>query len=213
MGKQQFRKVTRYIWRDPRFRKAGTDAELLFLYLWTGPQSSTTGITACTAASLAVEHGWTVERANAAIAALADAGLAEVDESAGLIAIDQLDLDPPDNGRVVRHWAVVLGDLPQSPVIAHALEKLRAHCVTRGGTDFVEGYQAMLSQLPPRHTQHDTVSDTVSNTVSGGYQLQRQIQRQIQRPPTDLRTRARARGGDPEPISEILSRAVGEVAS
>lgn len=167
-----FRKVSSYIWRDRRFRRAGTDGQLLFLYLWTGPESNATGVSAHSPATLAIALHWPVGRAQAALTALADADLADVDADAEIVGIDLLECDPPDNGNVVKHWAHCLADMPQSPVIARALTRLKVHCAQRGD-DFRRGFDDLMAALPVRfkgdtvsHTVPDTVSHTVPDTVS-----------------------------------------------
>jgi len=225
-SRSQFRKIGRYVWRHPAFKRVGTDAQLLFLYLWTGPDGNASGVIATTAAALAVALHWPTDRAQTALDALADVGLLEVDGDAELVVLDLLDLDPPDNPNVVQHWAVCLADLPASPAIARAIGRLGKHCAARGH-GFIEGFTAMTQQLPERfrdlpaeapeqtpetvsptvcHTVEQTVSNTVPHTVSIQRDLERERDRERDyRPPTSG-SRARERGGEPERVGDILER-------
>lgn len=159
----QFRKVSRYTWRDPRFRRAGNDAQLTFLYLWTGPEGNASGVLATSAQRLALALDWPPDRAVAALEALEAAGLADVDLAAEVVALNILDFETPDSPKVVAHWAACLADLPPSPAITKALERLQAHCVDRG-TNFADAFAEMVLTLPARLKESHTVSHTVSHT-------------------------------------------------
>ncbi len=218
VAKSQYRRVPRYLWNDPRFRRMGVDAQFLYLYLWTSPQSNATGIINATPAVMALAHGWPLERAETALMTLCDAGLADVDSEAGLVALDFLEFDGPDNGKMILHWGACLADVPASPVITRALDRLKAHCEQRG-KGFLEAFRALMRELPQRfhaeETVCHTVSDTVSDTVSGGYANQiKEEEELIKTSPTSgsgsgARARARATAvpqNGPERIGAIMAR-------
>lgn len=228
----QYRKVSRYVWRDPRFRHAGNDAQLAFLYLWTGPEGNASGVLATSAQRLALALEWPPDRAEAALEALEVAGLADVDLAAEVVALNILDFETPDSSKVVAHWAACLADLPPSPAITKALEHLRAHCVSRGA-NFAEAFAKMVASLPPRFSaQGYTVSHTVCHTVSHTQPIPKMQKRATETetetetdpdpetptptyPPPDPDPdpeRARGNGSDPEPIGAIAERLLKGVA-
>lgn len=213
-ARSQYRRIPRYLWNDLAFRRVGPDAQFIFLFLWTHPGSNATGVTATTPPAIALTHGWPAERAEVALAALEAAGLAEVDSEAGLIGLNTLQFDPPDNGKMVRHWAKCLVDLPPSGIVTRALDRLGAHCEMRT-PGFREAFADLMAELPPQLRQ----DHTVCRTVSGGYGIQgrrKKEELEIPPPPPDPdpeRKPSRARVDGPESVGSIIARMRGGMAS
>lgn len=226
--KSQYRRIPRYLWNDPPFKHLDTDAKFVFLHLWTSPHSNVTGITVITTAALALTLGWTAQRVDSALTALCDAGLADVDVDAELVAVHVMEYDPPDSSKVVRHWIPCLVDAPASPVIVKALERLRQHCIRRQ-MGYVTAFNEIVDELPDRltdgvakidaYTVSDRVSHTVSDTVPDTRKKEEGRRNKEYHPPlpprspvSEVETHARARASatdEPERIDAIFARMGG----
>lgn len=226
--KSQYRRIPRYLWNDPPFKHLDTDAKFVFLHLWTSPHSNVTGITVTTTAALALTLGWTAQRVDSALTALCDAGLADVDVDAELVAVNVLEYDPPDSSKVILHWIPCLVDCPASPVIVKALERLRQHCIRRQ-MGYVKAFNTIVDELPDRltdgvakidaYTVSDRVSHTVSDTVPDTRKKEEGRRNKEYHPPlpprspvSEVETHARARASatdEPERIGAILARMGG----
>jgi hypothetical protein len=142
---RSYSKVERFLWRDPRFRTLGDDAQKLWLYFLTCPTSTTCpGLFMATPMTIIDELCWAdaeaeafavvlpeaVRRLSAATRALCAAGWMEYDARTRVVyVLRALEHNMPESPNVVRSWATALKSIPPCEVrgrwIAAAYATLR----------------------------------------------------------------------------------------
>jgi len=194
----RYRKISSAFWNDEKIRTLSDDGKLTFLFVLTHPSMTSLGAMRASIGGLACELGWTPERFAEAFREAFGKGLVEASTEACLIALPNfLKHNKPESPNVVKSWERIVPELPECELKVKHLQRVKAF--TEGlGKAFAEALpeafrEAFREALPESRSRSQTRSQTPTY-----------------RPPD---ARARERGGDPEPISEILSRAVGEVAS
>lgn len=118
VGSRVFRKITQYMWGDPRFRRLsrpGPSAQYLYQYLQTGPETQPLSgvISMHGSAALAESLGWTSDEVRSAFAEIEVQGLGKADWEARLIFLPTvMSENPPENPNVITSWMRQINELP-----------------------------------------------------------------------------------------------------
>lgn len=130
----RYRKVDSRIWNDAKFSSLSDDGKLVFLMLLTHPSMTSLGGMRGTLTGLAAELEWLAERFGEGFQECSRKGMAEVDETAHLIALPNfLRYNPPENPNVVKAWVSAWDLLPECDLKGIVLT--RAYDATRGRPD------------------------------------------------------------------------------
>jgi len=110
-----FRKIDPRIWNDEKFRSLSDDARLTFLFILTHPNLTSLGAMRATVPGLAAEIGWTPRRLRAALVALSERGMIEIDEAASFVCAPNFLRYNEPNGpnSVTRAWPSALNLIPE----------------------------------------------------------------------------------------------------
>ncbi len=113
-----YRKIHIRVWGDKRFRALSDDSKLLFFYLLTGPHTtSLPGLFEGGQMGLAEKLGWEIDKFKSAFTVLEEKKMVEVDWEAQIIFIpNQIKYNPPHNPNIVKGWAKVYDNIPESPL-------------------------------------------------------------------------------------------------
>jgi hypothetical protein len=145
----RYSKVTRRIWWDAKFRSLSEHGKLLFLRLLTAPEcTSIPGVIPIRRAILAEEFGWTHERLSEGFQEVFRKGLAKADWEAGLVWLpNAVRHNPPESPNVVRAWANVWSELPDSLLLSEVFDGLSAYVegLTEG---FRKAFESLREGLP-----------------------------------------------------------------
>jgi hypothetical protein len=126
------------LWDQPGFLRLSESAQLLYIYLLSGPEASLSvpGLVLCGAQSLAEARRCPSDHITRTLDELAGGKWLDLDPDARLIGVPLGPIvTPPGNTNVVKGWWRRWRDLPQSPVKMRHLEPLRqAICEVRNWT-------------------------------------------------------------------------------
>jgi hypothetical protein len=128
----RYSKVSRRVWGDGKFRSlspAPPNAQTLWLRLLTAPeQTCIPGVILIREGGLADDLGWSTEGLREAFAEVFRKGMAKADWKAGLVWLPNASKhNRPESPNVVKAWASLWPDLPDSPLkaeISRALQDL-----------------------------------------------------------------------------------------
>lgn len=147
----------------------------MYLFLLAGPhRTSAPGLFRSGLAALAETSGTTPEEFAALVAVLIERGLVVADLDRRVVFLpDAVEDDPPDSGKVVASWRVVLDELPLCPVKIEAWRILRRAASAardraeakprRKGEELApERWEDGLGPEPGTDTPSDTLPDTPS---------------------------------------------------
>lgn len=168
------RHIICHIWLDPKFRSLSTNAKLVFIHLFSTPQSTPFGLYHASIAGLAAEMGWPIERYEEAISEVVDKRLAILDEERLLIFVNMLmKYNRPHNPNILRSWAAKFNAYPDCDLKANAYNAIGNHVETmsKGFRDtFANGFtrpekspafdasKSLTTEASP------TATESVSNT-------------------------------------------------
>lgn len=100
-----FAQVPLGLWRDPRFTALSDDGQLALLYLWSGPHSSSAGISVVFDGYASLDRKWENDRWQVARQELEDAGFIARDPTTETVmVIDYFKANKPSS---LRHIAAV----------------------------------------------------------------------------------------------------------
>ncbi len=146
----RYRKIDPRIWNDAKFRSLSDNAKLVFLMLLTHPSMTALGAMRATQAGLAAEMGWSPETFQDAFGQALREGMAEVDESACLVALPRfLRYNSPESPNVVKAWVGAVDMLPECNLKTLILQRARTYAegMTEGfGKAFHEAFDRALSK-------------------------------------------------------------------
>ena len=102
----RYKKIDSRMWGDRRFMALSDKARYLWIYLLTGPHtSSLPGVYIAGEAMLAEALGWKMKSFREAFKEIEQAGLLKADRVARLIFIPNgVKYDRPESPKVVKHW-------------------------------------------------------------------------------------------------------------
>lgn len=179
----RYRKVSVRIWGDRKFRELSQNAQLLFFYLLTGPETTNIPGIVLTCPEIAGSRIWgfdtvsgthsirfpdgpleVVERSEKAFAELEKIGLIKTDRSAKIVWLpNAIRHNQPDGPCQVLGWKKVWPELPDSDLIPYIIEEFTDHFHGRGKAL----REAWAKVLKSDDRGFDTVSGTVPNTPRG----------------------------------------------
>lgn len=183
MSKSLYRNVHVSMWGDAKFRALSDDGKILWLYLLTGPETtSAPGCIAVGRASLAEGLDWEMERFDAAFAELDEKGMAKADWRARFVWLpNSTKYLVPVGYKHVIGWLPYIQVLPECELKDRALGSIWRYLQTRS-----EECRNILSEalgepyLARCLAAVDTLSDTLSGTVSHTYDARRDPPYRIQ---------------------------------
>ena len=110
-----FRKIDPRIWNDEKFRSLSDDARLTFLFVLTHPNLTALGAMRATVPGLAAEIGWKPRRLRAALVALSERGMIEIDEAASFVCAPNFLRynEPTGPNSVIKAWPNALNLIPE----------------------------------------------------------------------------------------------------
>ena len=160
----------------PSLSRAEPNAQTLFLFLLTGPHTtSLPGLSVCGIGTIAEVLRWPFGGVDACMAELVAAGMIKFDRARRVVYLpNALRYNAPDNPNVVRGYARHFSMIPPSPLKMEFWSRLKAHCAKRGD-GFAAAFDAVIEEpdapTPDAPDLFDpapgTVSGTVKRTVRG----------------------------------------------
>lgn len=145
-----YRKVSTRKWNDAWLRSKSIDAERVWDYLTTHPNStSLPGILACEDVAAAKRLRMKLEQFHAAFEELRPK--VEADWEAGLVWLPTaFKQDPPSGPNVVAHWRKLVRELPECPLLTRALLGLRERLAELflDPSSFLKAFDTQFSNLP-----------------------------------------------------------------
>ncbi len=157
----RYARVYARMWMDRGFRALTglqPSGQALWLYLLTTPhRCAIPGVIVASERQMADELGWSAEAFRQAFREVLGEGgrkpLAEHDPDARLtVLVHALRYDPPASPNVVRHWASLAPDIPESDLLPKHLERLRKQMEEEGLgpaflTTFDEAFRPFLASV------------------------------------------------------------------
>lgn len=163
---RRYRKIEVPTWTDERFRRLSSPppcGRYLWLYLLTGNRTTIIpGVVIGGELALAEELGWPVEGFREAFREAFAEGLVEADWKAGLVLLKKALLDSdgepretarPDSPNVLRSWAKVWPDIPESPLKLLLLQRLGSFAEGLGPS-FAKAYQQAFAKALREASRH-----------------------------------------------------------
>ena len=138
-----YRKVSIKMWGDAKFRALSQDAKFLWLYLLTGPDTtSLPGLVVGGVAHFSEAIGWKEDFFLAKFGEISDRGMAFSDWSARLIWIpNAIRYNSPQSPNVVRNWASHWSQIPECELKSIARSRLYEHMKTKRSKAFREAFR------------------------------------------------------------------------
>ena len=167
----RFRKIDSRLWNDAKFRALSDDAKLVFFLLLTHPHLTSLGAMRGTAAGLAAEISWDVQRFAEGFREVSAKGMAEFDSDACLIALPNfIRYNKPESPNVVKAWAAAFDLLPECELKTVVIKRARglagdmskefAKAFPKG---LLEGFdKAMPNQEPEPEPEQEKTSSSPS---------------------------------------------------
>ena len=149
-----YRRVDCRMWGDAKFRRLSEQAKLLWVYLLTGPETtSLPGLIVCGRAQLAESLGWLPQRLGERFGELSSLGMAKADWDARLIWLpNAVKYNLPANPNVVwgpKGWAGHWGLIPECSLQIEAWHALRS-AMEQLPQPFLEGFLRSFPQPSPQ---------------------------------------------------------------
>jgi hypothetical protein len=153
----KYRVVQPALWGSAFFRslpKPAPSAQLLFLYLMTGPEScGIPGVANIGEAALAEALRWSVPVLRKQLRVLIAADALVFDKDARLAFVpNELESTRPANPNVASHWAHVLSELPECDLRDRIL-RTALGCVADLGERFTQPFRQLFDE-PSRNNKH-----------------------------------------------------------
>src|SRR5262245_45397768 len=128
-----FRKIDPRIWNDGKFRSLSDDSRLVFLFILTHPGLTALGAMRATVPGLAAEIGWQPRRLRAALVALSERGMIEIDEAAAFVCAPNFLRYNEPNGpnSVIKAWPSALNLIPECGGKADLVARCRRYLLQK----------------------------------------------------------------------------------
>ena len=181
----RYKKIDVRIWNDAKFNALSSDAQLIFLYLLTSPQTTMLGAVPVDKHTVSRILKFDDIRYGIVYKQLSEYGMLEYDE-AGIFWIKNfLKYNPPENPKVVISWSSLLDLLPECQLLIKIAKSVLKACETRG-----EAYVKALHPEFKKLAKYD-----MSNGMAYGiaYPMPYQEQEQEQEQEQDIYTHAEAK--------------------
>lgn len=161
----RYRKVEVAMWGDRKFRELSQDAKLLWVYLLTGPQTTTLpGLMRAGRAVLADDLDMTAAQIDVALSELIALGMTKADVPARLLWLpNAMKHNPPANPSIAVHWRKDFDTLPECELKAEAKQAI---CEFLNSLDVGTPADYAMAFVTGRKPSNKKVSDTMSDTVS-----------------------------------------------
>lgn len=170
----RYKKIDVRIWNDAKFNALSSDAQLIFLYLLTSPQTTMLGAVPVDKHTVSRILKFDDIRYDIGYKQLSEYGMLEYDE-AGIFWIKNfLKYNPPENPKVVISYASLLDLFPECPLLIKISKSVLRACETRG--------EAYVNALHPEFTKlakYD-ISNGIAYGIAYGMPYQEQEQEQEQ---------------------------------
>lgn len=165
---RSYSKVERFLWRDPRFREISEDAQKLWLYLLSCPNSTTCpGLFLATQMVIIDDLCWVdtadddyasdipvaLQRLTDAIATLVNLGWMQYDTRARIVYIPRaLRHNMPESPNVVRSWATALSSMPTCDLRDQWIRMAQETLENCGHASLLHTMQDVISKASIRQT-------------------------------------------------------------
>ncbi len=161
-------RISPRFWQDPRVRSWSEDARTLALYLRTSPHANMVGLYYCPVAYMTADLQWTEARLRRALDELIRAGYALYDHETQVVLVPEtLSDDPPQNPNQVKGAAVLVSQLPTTPLVRHLVDAALKVCpaladILRNGCETLAAGASNRSETVAQPLPNGSAS--VSNT-------------------------------------------------
>jgi hypothetical protein len=168
----RFRKIDPKMWVDAKFRKLDQNAKMLWIYLLTGPETtSLPGVIPAGRAQLTEALGWTFEVFDEAFRQVFEQGMAEADWDARLVYVpNAVRYNPPESPNVVVSWRDHWHTTPECELKNKALHGLQAFMQDMSEA-FREAFQKAFLKSKPKtraNQEQEQEQDLYTNLAFGG---------------------------------------------
>lgn len=196
----RYKKIDVRIWNDAKFNALSSDAQLIFLYLLTSPQTTMLGAVPVDKHTVSRILKFDDIRYGIGYKQLSEYGMLEYDE-AGIFWIKNfLKYNPPENPKVVISWSSLLDLFPECQLLIKIAKSVLKACETRG-----EAYVKALHPEFKKLAKYD-IAKGMSYGIAYGMPYQEQEQEQ------ETYTRTEKSEKHPE-VSEDFAGRVSEKSS
>lgn len=150
----RYRKVDPRMWGDAKFRRLSHDAQRVWFYLLTGPETtSLPGIIVAGPAALAEAIGLEPKAFREAFGEVLFQGMAKADTEARLVWLpNSARYNIPESPNVVRSWRSHWDNVPECPLKVEAFRELQAFCEALG-EGFAKAFREGCAQPSPNQEQ------------------------------------------------------------
>jgi hypothetical protein len=170
----RYKKIDVRIWNDAKFNALSSDAQLIFLYLLTSPQTTMLGAVPVDKHTVSRILKFDDIRYGIGYKQLSEYGMLEYDE-AGIFWIKNfLKYNPPENPKVVISWSSLLDLFPECQLLIKIAKSVLKACETRG-----EAYVKALHPEFKKLAKYD-IAKGMSYGIAYGMPYQEQEQEQEQ---------------------------------
>lgn len=198
----RYKKIDVRIWNDAKFNALSSDAQLIFLYLLTSPQTTMLGAVPVDKHTVSRILKFDDIRYGIGYKQLSEYGMLEYDE-AGIFWIKNfLKYNPPENPKVVISWSSLLDLFPECQLLIKIAKSVLKACETRG-----EAYVKALHPEFKKLAKYD-----MSNGMPYGIAYPMPYQEQEQEQEQEIYTRTEKSEKHPE-VSEDFAGRVSEKPS
>ncbi len=168
----RYKKIDVRIWNDAKFNALSSDAQLIFLYLLTSPQTTMLGAVPVDKHTVSRILKFDDIRYGIGYKQLSEYGMLEYDE-AGIFWIKNfLKYNPPENPKVVISWSSLLDLFPECQLLIKIAKSVLKACETRG-----EAYVKALHPEFKKLAKYD-IAKGMSYGIAYGMPYQEQEQEQ-----------------------------------
>lgn len=179
----RYKKIDVRIWNDAKFNALSSDAQLIFLYLLTSPQTTMLGAVPVDKHTVSRILKFDDIRYGIGYKQLSEYGMLEYDE-AGIFWIKNfLKYNPPENPKVVISWSSLLDLFPECQLLIKIAKSVLKACETRG-----EAYVKALHPEFKKLAKYD-----MSNGMPYGITYPMPYQEQEQEQEQDIYTHTEAK--------------------
>lgn len=165
-GGAAYRKISTQMWGDEKFRKLSRprpNAQSLWQWLLTGPKSTNVPglIHSANVAQIASAIGWSVAATKSKLREIEDAGMAVVDNEAGVVWIPKaVRHNEPSNPNQAAGWAATLHrEYPECDLVRTAVAEIRAF-LGQISEEYRRSFDKRLAQLLGRRSWNGILYDS-----------------------------------------------------
>ena len=159
----KFRKIYTTIWNDEKFSNLSDEAQLIFLFLLTHPNTTWLGFLRTNIAAIAGEKEWDYEKTVSAFDELAKVKMVLVDCRKPLIFLPNwLKYNPPQNPNMAKSYYDCLYQIPECDLKQKLLETCREN-LSKCSKSIIENLPPELSFLPPKKDENSLDFDLSIN--------------------------------------------------